>query len=188
MLRNLAFLSGLFAAAASAAPAPADPSMLPLFQKTCLNGDLTRAAREAAIIADGGWTAEPAAPVHFDQLGTVKSLSPIYDFKKPADLKSWSRSVDGKTVRIVLATYNPKKSAYSTACALVVPNVKNVFAYYDGYKELMKSVGLKGKSNDLPHYFEFSGRLADGRKARGDLFSRSQVTGDRDTMHIYIAF
>jgi hypothetical protein len=176
------------ASAATAAPPPVDPSVLPLFQKTCISGELTRAGLEAAIVANGGWTADPAPPPNFDQLGTVKSLSPIYDFKKPENVKSWSRTVDGKVVRVVLADYPPKKSAYTTVCALLVPNVKNGMAYFDGVRDLMKSVGLKGKSTDLPHYVEFSGKLADGRKARGDLFSRSQVTGERETMHIYIAF
>ncbi|MDQ3143821.1 MAG: hypothetical protein M3Q57_02935 [Pseudomonadota bacterium] len=189
MLRTLIIVGGLFAATASAAPAPADPAMLPLFEKTCLDGELSRAAREAAIAADGGWTVADPSTLAFDQLGTAKSNEPFYDFKKPQDVKLWSRTVDGKQVRAVLASYAPKKSRYATVCALLVPGVPNGMAYFDGFRGLMKSAGLKGKSTDLPHYVEFTGKLADGRKSRADLFSRTQVTpGERDTMHLYIAF
>jgi hypothetical protein len=189
LLRNLIIFAGLFASAASAAPAPADPSVLPLFQKTCLDGELNRAAREAAITADGGWTVADPSTLKFEQLGTAKSMESISDFKKPQDVKVWSRTVDGKQVRAVVASYAPKKSRYSTVCALLVPGVPNGMAYFDGFRSQMKSVGLKGKSTDLPHYVEFTGKLADGRKSRADLFSRTQVTpGERDTMHLYIAF
>jgi len=159
--------------------------VLPMFQKTCLEGELSRAAREAAIAADGGWTAADPSALTFEELGTVESLGPITDFRKPQDIKAWSRRLDGKQVHLVLASYEPKRSRYRTTCALLVPGVKNGMAYWDGYRALMKLLGLKGKSNDLPHYTEYSGKLADGRPARGDLYSRSQVLqGERELMHL----
>jgi hypothetical protein len=190
VLRTVAVMIGMISAtSAVAAPPPADPSMLPLFQKTCLDGQLTRAARESAIASDGGWTVADASTLKFDQLGTVKSMGPITDFRKPRDVKVWTRTVDGKPVRAVLASYGPKGSRYTGVCALLVPGVKNGIAYFDGYRDLMRAIGLKGKSTDVPHYIEFSGKLAGGRPAHGELFSRSQVMpGERELMHLYVAF
>lgn len=178
--------------AAFLAPAPAagaiedDTVMVPLFAQACTSGAPSAEAIEARMNADGAWQRLTDADLEIEEFGTVKSMQPIGDFKKPAGYTQWRRSVEGKEVRVVLATFEGK-GRYKTLCALLVQDVKNMFPYLDGFDDAMKAAGLKGKSTDLPHYREYSGKLADGRKARGDIFSRTRVWPG-DNMHMYLAF
>lgn len=182
-------VAGLAAMAASpAAAAIADDNvMVPLFVQACATGSPSAGSIEARMNSDSAWTRLTDTDLAADEFGTVKSMQPIGDFKKPAGYTQWRRSVDGKEVRVVLASF-AGKGRYKTLCALLVPDVKNMFPYLDGFDDAMKAVGLKGKSTDLPHYREYSGKLADGRKARGDIFSRTRVLQPGDNMHMYIAF
>jgi hypothetical protein len=166
---------------------PDDTVMAPLFAETCTSGALTPEAIEARLAADNAWVPVSDQDLAADQFGTVKSMVPVTDFKKPLGYRQWRRTVDGKEVRAVLASFG-EKSRYRTLCALLVPDVKAAFPYFDGFEDAMKALGLKGKSTDLPHYQEYSGKLADGRKARGDIFSRTRVLQPGDNMHMYIAF
>lgn len=181
----------LVLAAALASPAAAaiadDTAMVPLFVQACTAGAPTAEAIEARMNADGAWQRLTDTDLAADEFGTVRSMQPIGDFKKPAGYTQWRRTVDGKEVRVVLASF-AGKGRYKTLCALLVPDVKNMFPYLDGFDDAMKAAGLKGKSTDLPHYREYSGKLADGRKARGDIFSRTRVLQPGDNMHMYIAF
>lgn len=178
----------LAAAGGPAAAAIADDEvMVPLFVQACASGTPGAEAIEARMNADPAWQRLSDTDLAVDEFGTVKSMQPIGDFKKPAGYRQWRRTVDGKEVRIVLASFEGK-GRYKTLCALLVPDVKNMFPYLDGFDDAMKAVGLKGKSTDLPHYREYSGKLADGRKARGDIFSRTPVMKPGDNMHMYIAF
>ncbi|HEX8124267.1 MAG TPA: hypothetical protein VF548_01660 [Allosphingosinicella sp.] len=189
MIRAAALAAGfaLLAPGAAAAAIPDDTVMAPLFAQTCTSGPLTAEAIEARLSADAAWSPLSDRDLAADEFGTVKSMQPIGDFKKPTGYKQWRRTVDGKEVRAVLASFEGK-GRYKTLCALLVPDVKNAFPYFDGFKDAMKAAGLKGKSTDLPHYQEYSGKLADGRKARGDIFSRTRVLQPGDNMHMYIAF
>ena len=183
--------SALIAAAGVVGPAAAaiadDTVMVPLFAQACTAGTPGAEAIEARMDADGGWQRITDTDLAADEFGTVKSMQPIGDFRKPAGYRQWRRTVEGKEVRIVLASFEGK-GRYKALCALLVPDVKNMFPYLDGFDDAMKAVGLKGKSTDLPHYREYSGKLADGRKARGDIFSRTRVLQPGDNMHMYIAF
>lgn len=61
--------------------------------------------------------------------------------------------------------------------------------YADDLKAAFKAVGVGGKSVDLIHYFEFSDKVGpENRRVRGEIFSRSLATGQKNTMHIYVAF
>jgi hypothetical protein len=186
-------ISWIVAALAAGAAPPAaaaiaeDTVMVPLFVQACATGAPSAEAITARMNADSAWTRLTDADLAADEFGTVKSMQPIGDFKKPAGYTQWRRTVDGKEVRVVLASFGGK-GRYKTLCALLVPDVKNMFPYLDGFDDAMKAVGLKGKSTDLPHYREYSGKLADGRKARGDIFSRTRVLQPGDNMHMYLAF
>jgi hypothetical protein len=57
-------------------------------------------------------------------------------------------------------------------------------AFADG----IKSIGLKGKSTDLPHYFEYSGKVGGTKPVRAEVSGRTRVVPDKNAMHLYIAF
>jgi hypothetical protein len=193
MLRKPRLNAILAAAAVVLASSPAasaiedDTSMVPLFVQACAGGTPSVEGIEARMNADAAWQRLTDTDLAVDEFGTVRSMQPIGDFKKPAGYTQWRRTVDGREVRVVLARFDGK-GRYKTLCALLVPGVRNMFPYLDGFDDAMKALGLKGKSTDLPHYREYSGKLADGRKARGDIFSRTRVLEPGDNMHMYIAF
>jgi len=173
---------------AAAAPQPDDNVMVPLFLDACAKGDLTYEAREAAIAADSQWVAAADTDdLDIAAFGKVPSISINFDYRHPTAVREWTRTADGKTIRLVLARF-PADRRYPTLCGLLVPDVRNVFPYSDPFEAGVKAIGLKGKSTDLPHYFEYSGKLPGGRPARGDIFSRTRVLGGGDNMHMYVAF
>ncbi len=187
---SLARLIAPLAFAALATPAHAEltaeyPNLVGEFIKGCAEGDLTAPAREAALAADG-WT---KAEVSIDPkaLNISRAIDKNFDFAKPITISQWSKSIDGAEVSALVATY-PEKRRYPTLCAMVVPNVQYGWPYADAMKAGMKGLGIKGKSNDLPHYFEFASKLANGRPARAELFGRSQALGQEKAMHLYIAY
>lgn len=188
-MRRAMFPAALAALMLSPAGAaiPDDTVMAPLFAETCTSGTLSAEAIEARLNSNAMWMKLTDQDLAADEFGTVKSMQPIGDFKKPAAYQQWRRTVDGKQVRAVLVSFEGK-GRYKTLCALLVPDVKAAFPYFDGFEDAMKALGLKGKSTDLPHYQEYSGKLADGRKARGDIFSRTRVLQPGNNMHMYIAF
>lgn len=179
-----AAVTACLATAAPAQKPTADPAILPLFDEACVKGGLTLAAREAAMAA-GGWEAIPADGLKLKLLDRNPNN---IDFAKPETVRQWKRSVGGKEVRTVLATYRGK-GAYPVACALLVPDVQYSWPYWDAFGDLLKPLGIKAKETDLPHYRGYSGKLADGRKARASIDSRSAVEPDsKKLMHLLVAF
>jgi hypothetical protein len=172
---------------AQAAPAQrptADAAIVPLFEEACVKGGLSLAAREAAM-ASGGWEAIPAEGLKLKPL----EANPMNgDFAKPDTIRQWKRSVGGRDVRTVLATYRAK-GTYPVACVLLVPDIQYSWPYWDAFGDLLKPLGVKGKETDLPHYRAYSGKLADGRKARANIMSRSAVDPEgKKVMHMLIAY
>jgi hypothetical protein len=185
-LPGLALLACL-PATASAQMQPEYPGVVAQFLETCVAGELSGAAREAAIAADGGWAAE-TPDLDVPKLGISRAIDRNFDYSKPASVKQWSRMIDGAKVRVVLASF-PGKRRYPTICAFVVPNVKAGWPYDDAFEAGVKAIGLKGKSTDLPHYFEYSGKVGpEKRPVRAELFGRTQSVADPNAMHLYIAF
>jgi hypothetical protein len=163
----------------------ADAVMVPLFVETCLDGELSLAAREAAI-ASAGWESIAAEELKVRRFEAVNPNN--IDFARPETVRQWKRNVGGKEVRAVLATFRGK-GAYPVLCGLLVPDVDNALPYWEGFGQALRARGLKGKSIDVPHYQEYSGRLADGRRSRANIFSRSQVLPEaRHMMHMFVAF
>jgi hypothetical protein len=188
VIHRLVILAALAAAPFALAPASAaivpDTAMVPLFVEACTAGTPGAEAIEARMDSDGAWTRVADTDLAVEEFGATEGQ--MTEFRKPTGYKQWRRSVDGKEVRVVLASFG-EKARYRTICALLVPDVKNALPYWDNFRDAMKTVGLKGKSVNLVHFQEFSGKLADGRKARGEMFSRSGVLADK-SMHMYIAF
>jgi hypothetical protein len=182
---GVAAVAACLATAALAQKPTSDPAIVPLFAETCLDGELSLAAREAAIAA-AGWESIPADELKVRRFEAANPNN--IDFSKPETVRQWKRMVGGKEVRAVLATFR-MRGAYPVLCGVLVPDVENAFPYWDGFRDAIRAKGLKGKSIDLPHFQEFSGRLADGRRSRASLFSRTQVLpGARRMMHMFIAF
>ncbi len=181
-------LAGMLTVTSAAAEVAAEyPGVVPEFLTACAAGELSAAAREAAFVADPAWTAE-TADVDVPKLGISRAIDRNFDFSKPASVKQWSRTIDGAKVQAVLATF-PGKRRYPTICAFIVPGVKAGWPYDDAFAAGVKPLGLKGKSTDLPHYFEYSGKVGpEKRPVRAELFGRTQSVADKDAMHLYIAF
>ena len=186
-------LLGLMGVISSAAPAHAElvvehPSVVPMFEKACLEGELTTVAREAAIALDAGWVKEPRVEIDVQALGISKAIERNFDYSKPVSAMQWTRKVDGKLLRLVLATF-PNKRRYPAICAITVPGVKAGWPYNDAFGTAVKAIGLKGKSTDLPHYFEYSGKIGiEKHPVRAEIFGRSQAAPEEDTLHLYVAF
>ncbi len=164
-----------------------DTGVVDLFAKTCVDGDLTIEARQAVIETDAEWRSADPSNVVTKNLENVPTLQQNFVYNKPTSVRLWMRNIDGKTVRAILATF-PDNRRYPNLCAIVVPGVKNAMPYADAFRGVAKAAGLKGKSVDLPHYFEFSGKPQNGHAVRAEVFSRSLVVGAPATMHMYIAF
>jgi hypothetical protein len=181
-------LAFLLPAAASAAEAPPEyPSAVQAFLDACVAGELSVPARAAALQA-GGWTEVAAPTVDVAKFGISKAIERNFDYSKPVGVRQWTKPVDGAPVQAVLATF-PAGRRYSALCALTFPNVKAAWPYDDAFEAGVKALGLKGKSTDLPHYYEYSGKIGPvGKPARAEIFSRSQATGEKNSMHLYIAF
>ena len=162
------------------------PSLVGEFLKSCAEGELTAPAREAALAANG-W-AKAGVSIDPKSFNISRAIEKNFDFAKPLTTSQWSKTIDGATMTAVVATY-PEKRRYPTLCAVVAPDVKQGWTYADQMRDGMKTLGIKGKSTDLPHYFEFASKLANGRPARAEVFGRSQALGGRQkAMHLYIAY
>jgi len=191
MMRAL-ILSGLavlasYPVAASAQMQAEYPGVVPEFLKACVTGDLTAASREAAFSGDPTWTAE-TPDVDVPKLAISDAIDKNFDYSKPDGVKQWSRQIDGVKVRAVLATF-PGKRRYPAICAFVVPNVKAGWPYDDAFEAGVKAIGLKGKSTDLPHYFEYSGKVGpQKRPVRAEVAGRTRAVSDKNAMHLYVAF
>lgn len=188
MIRLTALLPAIFlSAAAGAQRAPEYPTLVPQFLKACVEGPLNFAGRQAAIAVDSGWTSE-APTVEVKNFNISAALEKNFDFSKPVEVKQWSRTVDGVPVRLVLASF-PDKRRYPALCGMVVGPVRHGWPYDVAFSAGVKAIGLKGKSTDLPHYFEYSGKVDGGtHPVRAELSGRTRVVADKDAMHLYIAF
>jgi hypothetical protein len=170
---------------AVAEPKAEYPSLIGEFLKACAEGELTPSAREAAL-ATNGWT-KSEVTVDPKSLNISGAIEKNFDFAKPLTINQWTKTIDGAAMTAVVATY-PEKRRYPALCAVIAPDVKQGWTYSDAMREGMKALGIKGKSTDLPHYFEYASKLANGRPARAELFARSQALGRQKAMHLYLAF
>jgi len=189
MTGQMLALAGLLAlaAAAKAEPIAELPAAVPTFDRICLAGGIDPAARPAALAA-AGWQKSATVTVNVPKLEISRAIERNYVFSKPEALEQWSGTVDGRPATVLLARF-PAKRRYPNLCAFLVEGVRNALPYSDAARAAFTRFGIKGKSVDLVHYFEFAGKVGpDQHPARGELFSRSQATGGRETMHLYLAY
>lgn len=150
----------------------AETATVALFDDACLKGG-DEAAIRTRIAADTAWSRSEIDPAL--TIGGRKDRK-TYD--------AWSRTLDGKEVKLVLG--KPVKRPGELICVLLVPDVKNMFPYLDAFKDAAKAAGLKGFETDLPHLYRTKGRLASGLKAQSDLYSHSPFLPGRKAMHMVL--
>lgn len=173
--------------AATAQPAAELPSAVATFGKLCLAGGLDPAARPTAL-STAGWLKAATTSIDVPKLAVSKAIDRNYDFSKPETTEQWSGTLDGRPANVALARFGSKRR-YLNLCALTVEGVRNAMPYGDELKTLFENFGIKGKSVDLVHYYEYAGKVgSDKHPVRGEIFTRSLATGGRDTMHIYVAY
>jgi hypothetical protein len=171
----------------SPAAAQTEFPVVPLFMETCASGDLTADAREAAVAANPEWISVDGADVRVREFQRVPSIEPVFGLEKPTSVKQWRRTWNGKDTRAVIVRY-ADKNRYRALCAVIIPDVDNAMPYIGDFRRALKPLGLNGKSTDLPHYQEYSGRLQNGRRSRADIYSRSTAVVGGKNMHLYIAY
>jgi hypothetical protein len=175
----------LWSVGGEAAPVAEYPSLVREFATACTSGELSAPAREAALQANG-WT-KVSVSIDPKTLNISRAIEKNFDFAKPETISQWSKTIDGEPMSAIVATY-PAKRRYPGLCAIVAPNVKYGWTYDDAFEALMKQLAIKGKSTDLPHYFEYASKRPDGRPVRAEIFGRSQILGRQNAMHLYIAY
>jgi hypothetical protein len=164
------------------------PSAVATFQRICLVPGLNPADRIAALAADSSWREDQAVTVSVPQMAISRAISTNYSFSKPVGERQWSGKLDGGDARIVVASFEGK-ARHRNLCALVLDGPNNAMPYADGLKAAFKAFGIGGKSVDLVHYFEFSGKIGvEKHPVRGEIFSRSLSGDSGKTTHIYVAY
>lgn len=188
-------ITAMFAAVPAYAENGAEyPSVVPTFKKVCLVAGVDPADRIKVLEEVEGWTEDPNVTVDVPGLGISRAISVNYSFRKVKEARQWSGMIDGQKARIVLASFDGKVR-YPHLCALVMEGAKNAMPYGGELREAFKNYGIKGKSVDLVHYYEFAGKLKPGEHpvekkhpVRGEIFTRSQSGNVKETMHIYVAY
>jgi hypothetical protein len=174
---------------AATAQLPAEQSLVSVFMQTCTGGEQIGDAILAAITGMADWTEVPDVTVDVAAMAQVPNqLMPQSAFRQPESVRQWQRTVEGKQVSLVFATF-PQGSPHRNVCAIVVPEVRNAGVYLPSLREALTPMNLAARFTDLPHYQEFAGRTRDMRRVRAEIFSRSRaLPAGRNTMHLYIAF
>lgn len=168
-------------------PVSEAPSAVKTFETVCLSGGLDATARPASLAA-AGWTKDASTSVNVASFGISRAIDRNFDFSKPETSEQWSGVIDGMPAKVILASF-PEKRRYPHLCALVIDGISNAMPYSDELKVAFKTFGIGGKSVDLVHYFEYAGKVgAEKHPVRGEVFSRSQASGDPKSMHIYVAY
>ena len=164
------------------------PSAVSSFNRVCLTQGTNPSDRVTAVKALTGWTLDDNVTVDVRKLAISKSMGNMLQFPKPVTVEQWSGPLDGRSARFVFASF-PAKAAYPNLCALVFEDATNAMSYSDELGQAFKQFGIKGKSVDLVHYFEYSGKIgAEKHSVRGEIFTRSIAGQNRDTAHIYVAY
>jgi hypothetical protein len=173
----------------AAAQQPAEQSLVSLFMQACTGGEQIGEAILAQISELTDWTEVPDVTVDVAAMAQVPNqLMPQTAFRQPESVRQWQRTVDGKQVSLIFATF-PQGSPHRNVCAIVVPDARNAATYLPQLREALTPLGFSARFADLPHYQEFAGRTRDMRRVRAEIFSRSRaLPANRNTLHLYIAF
>jgi hypothetical protein len=146
------------------------------FIDTCVRPAPSRQAVRAAIAAQRSWAPAPL-PSDF---GLVKGAA-------PSRIDSWTRTIDGREVLLVLIE-NDASKGLKTNCAFVLRDHRTAMWYFRSVSDKLKAFGLKLKEQDIPHYRIHRGTFANGQKGEVELRSRSAGLSGKDVLHLAIAF
>jgi len=177
----------LVAAPAAAELQPEDASLVPLFLETCTTPDMSDVAIFGGVATSTDWTESQTISVDLEAIEQVPSRLTGGTFSRAESVREWHRTVNGRELVLVIASF-PERSRYRHGCVLFAPDIRNALPYLEPFREGMRSIGLSGRSTDLPHFQEYGGRLADGRRAHADIFSRSRASSVPHTMQLAIIY
>ena len=164
------------------------PDLVSVFQSVCLKGGVDPTKPIAVLENLDGWHEQQDPVINVKNLGISKSINGRVYFGKTLSQREWSGKINDKDATFLIASLKSKKK-YKNICAVIIEDAKNAIPYADATKEAFATFGMKRKSVDLAHYFEFTGKLKPNKhRVRGEIFSRSQVGYKKETMHIYIAY
>lgn len=174
---------------AAAAQQSAEQNLVSLFTQACTGGEQIGEAIVTGISGMTDWTEVQDVTVDVAAMAQVPNQGmPQSAFRQPELVRQWTRTVDGKQVNLVFATF-PQGSPHRNLCAIVVPDTRNAGVFLPSLREALASMNLAARFTDLPHYQEFAGRTRDMRRVRAEIFSRSRaLPTSRNAMHLYIAF
>jgi hypothetical protein len=183
----LVSLAALPAPGAAAEPQMEDASLVSLFAETCTRGGVNAEAILAGVTGSSDWSEVAAPTVNLRGLEQVPSRLMGSALRRPEWVRQWQRTVNGRELTLVIAKMSDR-NVYHHVCALFAPDIRYGWPYFDAFEAAMEGISLSGKSNDLPHYTEYGGRLADRRRAHADLFGRSRAMATPRTMHMAIVY
>jgi hypothetical protein len=193
-MRSLQFapVAAFFSIVLAPGPASAelvaeDASLVPLFAETCTRGGVNAEAILQGMAGSPDWTEVTPPTVDLRALEEVPSRLMGGALRRAESTRQWRRTMNGREVILAVATF-AERNAYHHACVLFAADIRNAMPYLDAMDDAMRAIDLSGKSTDLPHYREYGNRLADGREAHADIFSRSRALETPRTMHLSIVF
>ncbi len=170
------------------------PSLVPVFAESCLMPGVDHNDRSEQITGDGRWTLQDSVSVNIAGLGISRSMRSKPRFEDFVDATEWSGTIDGMDAKAVLISFE-EDARFQHACVIVVEGLRNAMPFSDQLKDAFEGFGIKRKSVDLVHYYEFAGTLKpdehpvdDRHRIHGEIFTRSQAGTIRNTAHIYVAY
>lgn len=170
------------------------PSLVPVFNETCLMPGVAHADRLARIEADERWTKRDNVSIDIGKLGISRSMQSKPSFEDFVEATEWQGSIDGLTAKVILISFEDN-ARFKHACVIMVEGLRSAMPFSDELKEAFETFGIKRKSVDLVHYFEFGGTLKPGEhpveernRVHGEIFTRSQAGSIKETTHIYVAY
>ena len=163
-------------------------SLVSTFEQKCLMSGTNHADRIAALESDPNWKSNISLTIPVPKLEISRAIDRNYSFQRPSNIREWSGSVDNHAATFLLASFEGKVR-YQNICALILEGPEQAMPFSDQLETAFKRFGIKGKSVDLVHYFEFAGKVG-GEKhpVRGEIFTRSFAGTAKKTTHIYVAY
>jgi hypothetical protein len=184
-LGGLAFISFCYVTPSSAQSTDQGVKSVATLADHCLKFGPDITAIAYAANNDPNWQVDTSASIDAKAFDKVPSMPAMYWYDKPVQITVWVERA-ANPLRLIVGKFGKKNDI--GLCAVVASNIDNAIPYFDAFDAVMKSGGLKRKSTDLPHYLQYSGKTADGHYLRGDIFSRSFVTGEKKSMHLAYGF
>jgi hypothetical protein len=163
---HLNYLAALLAVAVIASPQSAKTqsdrgsgvNVVQKFEQFCLANTSGATAIAKIVEQDKSWSST--------------TFPDDYKSEKADTRLAWSGNIDGRVFELLVVNYE-SQTKYGTHCVLRSEARERFYPYFDDFRAATKKFGLGGKETDVPHFFRASGKLASGRRAQAQLFTRS---------------